>query len=188
MPDRQARKALDFEARTIAIRAPKNEDDRTVPMSHVVFDILQERKREWVTNRRKTKVVDARVYGESADIRQVLNRAAIRAGIEDGRRHRLQHRLRDTCATTLLDAGVALDRVQVILGHRDIGMTRKYAETRPEALRSATVQLSGRIEVERPVSWTADLPIPSLRCIHSFKLIQHELPAERTRTFFRLAH
>jgi len=37
----------------------------------------------------------------------------------------------------LLDHEVALDRVQVILGHRDIGMTRRYAETRPEALREA---------------------------------------------------
>ena len=52
-------------------------------------------------------------------------------------KHRLQHRLRDTCATTLLDAAVPLDRVQLILGHRDIGMTRRYAETRPEALREA---------------------------------------------------
>ena len=74
------------------------------------------------------------------DIRKVLDRAAVQAGIEEGRRHRLQHRLRDTCATTLLDAGVPLDRVQLILGHRDIGMTRRYAETRPEALRDAIAQ------------------------------------------------
>ena len=70
----------------------------------------------------------------------MLDRAAVQAGIEEGRRHRLQHRLRDTCATTLLDAGVPLDRVQLILGHRDIGMTRRYAETRPEALRDAIAQ------------------------------------------------
>ena len=57
----------------------------------------------------------------------------MRAGIEEKRRHRLC----DTCATTLLDHGVALERVQVILGHRDIGMTRRYAETRPEVLREA---------------------------------------------------
>ena len=44
---------------------------------------------------------------------------------------------RDTCATTLLDAAVPLDRVQLILGYGDIGMTRRYAETRPEALREA---------------------------------------------------
>jgi len=87
--------------------------------------------------KRRSRVMDLRVYGELGDIRQVLDRAAIRTGIEEGRRHRLQHRLRDTCATTLLDHEVALDRVQVILGHRDIGMTRRYAETRPEALREA---------------------------------------------------
>jgi len=134
---------VDWEARTIAIRKPKNDDDRTIPLSRPAFDILQKRRREW-DKERQSGVVDLRVYGESGDIRQVLNRAAVRVGIEEGRRHRLQHRLRDTCATTLLDAGVALDRVQVILGHRDIGMTRRYAETRPEALRDAIAQTFDR--------------------------------------------
>ena len=68
---------------------------------------------------------------------QLKEIAVERTGLEEGRRHRLQHRLRDTAATTLLDAGVPLDRVQTILGHRDIGMTRRYAETRPEHLREA---------------------------------------------------
>ncbi|HCL29565.1 MAG TPA: hypothetical protein DIC52_14135 [Candidatus Latescibacteria bacterium] len=124
-------------------RAPKNDDDRTIPLSEAAFSILQERHREWEVER-GSSVVDLRVFGDAGDIRKVLVRAAVRAGIEDGRRHRLQHRLRDTCATTLLDAGVALDRVQVILGHRDIGMTRRYAETRPEALREAIAQTFDR--------------------------------------------
>jgi integrase len=127
---------IDFEARTLAVRAPKNDDDRTIPLSNDVVEILQKRRQE-CQEERQSGVVDLRVYGELGDIRQVLDRAATRAGIEEGRRHRLQHRLRDTCATTLLDHGVALDRVQVILGHRDIGMTRRYAETRPEGLREA---------------------------------------------------
>ncbi len=127
---------IDFEARTLAVRAPKNDDDRTIPLSNDAVEILQKRRQE-CQEERQSGVVDLRVYGELGDIRQVLDRAAIRTGIEEGRRHRLQHRLRDTCATTLLDHGVALDRVQVILGHRDIGMTRRYAETRPEALREA---------------------------------------------------
>jgi integrase len=127
---------IDFEARTLTVRAPKNDDDRTIPLSKAAFSILQERHLEWEIER-GSSVVDLRVFGDAGDIRKVLVRAAVRAGIEDGRRHRLQHRLRDTFATTLLDAGVALDRVQVILGHRDIVMTRRYAETRPEALREA---------------------------------------------------
>ena len=127
---------VDWEARTLTVRAPKNDDDRTIPLSNDVYGILRERRKDWERERR-AGLLDLRVYGESADIRKVLDRAAVRAEIDEGRRHRLQHRLRDTCATTLLDAAVPLDRVQLILGHRDIGMTRRYAETRPEALREA---------------------------------------------------
>ena len=87
-------------------RAPKNDDDRTIPLSEAAFSILQERRREW-EGERSSSVVDLRVFGDAGDIRKVLDRADVRAAIEDGRRHRLQHRLRDTCATTLLDAGVA---------------------------------------------------------------------------------
>ena len=134
---------VDFEARTLTVRAPKNDDDRTIPLSRDAFDLLQKRRQE-SQNERRSSVVSLQVYGELGDIRKVLDRAAIRAGIEEGRRHRLQHRLRDTCATTLLDRGVALDRVQVILGHRDISVTRTYAETRPDALREAIAQTFDR--------------------------------------------
>jgi integrase len=102
------------------------------PLSKDAVEVLQKRRGEQQEDR-LSGLLDLRVYGEMGDIRQVLDRA----GIEEGRRHRLQHRLRDTCATLLLDANQALDRVQVILGHRDIGMTRRYAEIRPEALREA---------------------------------------------------
>jgi site-specific recombinase XerD len=37
----------------------------------------------------------------------------------------------------MLDAGVPLDRVQTILGHKTLSMTRRYAQTRPEHLRDA---------------------------------------------------
>ena len=100
----------------MAVRAPKNDDDRTIPLSNDAVGILSKRRQEW-EEERQSGVVHLRVYGELGDIRKVLDRAAIRAEIEDGRRHRLQHRLRDTCATSLLDANQALDRVQVILGH-----------------------------------------------------------------------
>ena len=129
---------VDWEARTIAIRAPKNEDDRTIPMSIRVYEILGEVRHERSAS--PTAPLDLHVFGPRADIWPALRRAVVVAGIEEGRRHRPQHRLRDTAATTLLDAGVPLDRVQVILGHRDIGMTRRYAETRPEALREAVAQ------------------------------------------------
>ena len=45
--------------------------------------------------------------------------------------------LRHTFATELLDRGVSLDRIQELLGHKSIVVTRRYAKTRPEQLHEA---------------------------------------------------
>ena len=128
-----------MEARTITVRSPKNRVDRTIPMSKRVFEIMQELKSENGT--RKTLAV----LGSGADILRPLNRAAERADIEKERRHRMQHRLRDSAATFMLDAGVPLDRVQVILGHKTLAMTRRYAAPRDEHVRSAIEQAFDKV-------------------------------------------
>ena len=61
-------------------RAPKNDDDRTIPLSEAAFSILQERRREW-EGERSSSVVDLRVFGDAGDIRKVLDRPAVRAAI-----------------------------------------------------------------------------------------------------------
>ena len=53
------------------------------------------------------------VFGTSGDILQVLGRAA-RDCLAEGRKDRLQHRLRDTFGTKLADGGVPLDRIQTL--------------------------------------------------------------------------
>ena len=131
---------VDFAAGTLTIREPKNRRDRTVPMSRRVHEILRKRRREWEAEHLDDQA-DLRVFGPAANIRQVLNRAAIRADIEKGRRGRLQHRLRDTFITHMVEQGIPLDRVQVLAGHNSIEMTRRYAETRPEALKQAIAQV-----------------------------------------------
>lgn len=40
------------------------------------------------------------------------------------------HRLRDTCATTLVDDDVPLDRIMKIMGHKQLSQTMAYAEVR----------------------------------------------------------
>jgi integrase len=127
---------VDFEARTVTLRNTKNQTDRTVPMSRRVYEIMREVKAQ--NNSSDTPSLG--VLGCEADILTPLRHAAEQAGFEEGRQHRLQHRLRDTAATTMLDRGVALDRVQAILGHKTLSMTRRYAETRSEHLRTAIAQ------------------------------------------------
>jgi site-specific recombinase XerD len=52
------------------------------------------------------------------------------------------HRLRHTAATRMLAKGTSIDVVQVILGHSNINMTRRYACTLPETL----FKLAARID------------------------------------------
>ena len=129
-------KDVDLFQRQITVREPKNHRDRVIPMSNRVRSIIELMNRQKVINA-ESGIVDLHVIGTRADIRKPLNRAAVRASIEVGRRDRLQHRLRDTFITTMVEKGVPLDRVQVLAGHNSIEMTRRYAETRSDSLREA---------------------------------------------------
>ena len=44
------------------------------------------------------------------------------------------HRCRHTVGTQLLQKGIALDKIQEVLGHENISTTRRYARTAPEAI------------------------------------------------------
>ena len=136
---------VDLAARTVTIRSPKNQRDRTIPMSTRVHEILKQRRREWESGKRGRDVKDMRVYGTLADIRQVVRRAWKRAEIPDERCQVLRplHSFRDTNITRLVEAGVPLDRVQKLAGHAGVEMTRRYAETREESLREAVSAVFG---------------------------------------------
>lgn len=66
---------------------------------------------------------DGRRYTREA-LRHALTAAERRAGLSD---HPTPHRLRHTYATELLRAGMRLPVLMKLLGHRDIGMTLRYA-------------------------------------------------------------
>lgn len=58
-------------------------------------------------------------------LRYYLAQTGRRAGLSE---HLTPHRLRHSCATELLRAGMALPALMKFLGHRSIGMTLRYAE------------------------------------------------------------
>ncbi len=129
-------KDVDLIQRQLTVREPKNHRDRVIPMSDLVRSIIEELNYQRTSNA-KAGLVELQVIGTRADIRKPLMRAADKAEIEVGRRDRLQHRLRDTFITRMVEEGIPLDRVQVLAGHNSIEMTRRYAETRPDSLREA---------------------------------------------------
>ena len=73
--------------------------------------------------------------------RKAFKRACERAGIEDFRWHDLRH----TAASMMVQAGVPLDVVQDVLGHKDIATTRRYAHREDTAKRDAIDALGGKL-------------------------------------------
>lgn len=121
---------------------PKSKRRRTVPLSPELAGLLQ----EWVDRHpplpscgkahvagrclggllirgEKGAPVDAHNFGER-QWRQAVELAGL-AGVHP-------HDLRHTYASRLVQQGVALERVQLLLGHEDLKTTQRYAHLRPE--------------------------------------------------------
>lgn len=78
--------------------------------------------------------------------RQIFHRYLVKAGLHD--RGYTLHTLRHTFATEFLNAGMRLECLQVLLGHRSIEETRRYArltdKTREEEYFRAMTRIEGR--------------------------------------------
>jgi site-specific recombinase XerD len=81
-------------------------------------------------------------------VRHQLNRIEKDAQLNE---HVTPHRLRHTFATTMLRAGMTLPGLMKILGHRNVGMTLRYAEVTgldvQRAFEKAVKVLEGRYEI-----------------------------------------
>jgi integrase len=134
---------VDLAAGALTVRSPKNHRDRTVPLSTKVAQILRDRRQKWEAE--PIVALEGLVYGPKAEVRQVLLRAYRRARIAPERRQWLRpvHSLRDSYITRLVEAGVPLDRVQVLAGHNSVEMTRRYALTREASLFEAVRTVFG---------------------------------------------
>lgn len=73
---------------------------------------------------------------------QAWRKARERAGMSDLRWHDLRH----TCASWMVQSGVAIEVVKEALGHADIKTTMRYAHHRTEAVAKAMDTVSKRIE------------------------------------------
>ena len=124
---------LDFNKNLIIVPITKNGEPVCIPMTSVVrntlLKVLQERT-----------VASSYVFCDESGhphtgrkVSMAFKRACERAGIVNLRFHDLRHDF----ATSLVQAGVDLYRVQKLCGHKDQRMTQRYAHLLPETLREA---------------------------------------------------
>ncbi len=123
---------IDFERELITVQAAyaKNGDRRSLPMNKSTRIVLERMK----TSAGTSPQVFLNSHREAYRlVSTVFENAVERAEIENFHFHDLRH----TFASRLVMAGIDLRTVQVLMGHKTINMTIRYAHLAPEHLKRA---------------------------------------------------
>ncbi len=89
-------------------------------------------------NMQKIRDISGRVFPVKPNaVRLAFERARNKAKVDDIRFHDLRH----TFATRLVQMGGDIYKVKVLLGHKSITMTTRYAQHSPESLRGGVEAL-----------------------------------------------
>ena len=88
---------------------------------------------------------------------EAMRHHVVRIGVASGIEHLHPHRLRHTCATRLLNAGMDIIQIQKLLGHEDLNTTMIYARVQDATVEADYRRFTSQIEKQRvPLS---NLPI-----------------------------
>jgi integrase len=135
---------VNFEQGIITVLNPdtKNSERKDVPMDETVRATLEgiEKKAEFVfLNSNGKPFYPMKVHNAFHD-------ALDRSGITDFRFHDLRH----TFASNLVMAGVKIEKVQKLMGHKMIAMTQRYAHLAPGYLAESVKVLDRVMAQKRP--------------------------------------
>lgn len=143
---------LDLPAKRLIIRAGKDQRDRLVYLSEsaglAIQLYLQDNPRQphdllWLNKNGKPLSTNY--------LRQVVAQIGVAVGID----HLHPHRLRHTCATRLLNAGMDIVQIQKLLGHEQLTTTMIYARVQDATMEADYHRFTNQIERQRvPLSNT----------------------------------
>lgn len=147
---------LDLPGKRLIIREGKGQRDRLVYLSdsackaiHLYLQGVQRQPGDFIWLQENGQPFS------TGSMRQHVARIGVAAGIE----HLHPHRLRHTCATRLLNAGMDIVQIQKLLGHEDLNTTMIYARVHDATVEADYRQFTNKIEKQRvPLS---NLPIPA---------------------------
>jgi integrase len=157
------------------LRVPpgKLNDERAVPLDELTLDAFD----GWFQQRRHQRALPHPRDGRLADFVFVergrrLGPARIQRGLRDAVRaaglvgvdgeplHVVAHQLRHTYATSLVNAGMSLQALMSLLGHRSPEMTMRYATLASPTLRAAYETAIGKLRCRIPVAPAGRTPVP----------------------------
>jgi len=128
---------VDLSRRVILLDHTKNCERLGIPINDTLYELLRGLSK---ARSIQSPLVFEGVY--HVKIQRGLRKACRKVGIENFRFHDLRH----CFASSLVQRGVDLFRVQKLLGHKDGRMTQRYAHLAPENLREAIMAL------DKPIS------------------------------------
>lgn len=145
---------LDLAGQRLIVRQGKGQRDRLVYLSDMTCQAIQFYLQNMV--RRPTDPVWLYPNGKPMSDHWLKDHV-VAIGQTVGIEHLSPHRLRHTCATRLLNAGMDITRIQKLLGHEQISTTMIYARVQDATVEADYRQALSRIErQQRPLS---DQPI-----------------------------
>lgn len=147
---------IDLPGKRLIIRAGKGQRDRLVYLSESACQAIQIYLQ--VTQRQPGDFIWLQINGQPFSTEIIRHRVA-RIGVAVGIEHLHPHRLRHTCATRLLNAGMDIIQIQKLLGHEDLNTTMIYARVHDATVEADYHHFTNKIEKQRvPLS---NLPIPA---------------------------
>jgi site-specific recombinase XerD len=143
---------LDLSGKRLIIRAGKGQRDRLVFLSDSACQAIQLYLQG--NQRQQNDFVWLQKTGRplSTDrLREYVAQIGVAVGID----HLFPHRLRHTCATRLLNAGMGIVQIQKLLGHENLTTTMIYARVQDATVEADYRRFTSQIERQRiPLSNT----------------------------------
>lgn len=129
---------VDFERGLITLRYPKGGRTETIPVNNEALAVLQELRKSQKED--SPFVFPGKDGHQRTDFNGPWRRIREAAGLpKDFRFHGLRHHF----ASALVSAGYDLLIVQMLLNHKDVKTTQRYAHLAPGALKAAAVKSGG---------------------------------------------
>ena len=133
---------VDLKDAMLTFRHTKNGETRAVPLSPIGLEILKQRFCNRILGR-EDWVFPAERSADRVEVSKRFARICKNAGLENFRFHDLRH----SAASRMAKAGISILKVQEILGHKSVSMTKRYSHLRPTGLRDVANILGESFEI-----------------------------------------